>query len=253
MKKTIKFLKSSNFKLMLSALSIFAIMSCSTNDDNNANNNTEAIEEADVVDVVETSLAKETDGMSKSMETAVVYSAEQNVFTETPDLECGYLYNDAFNESHNSDNFSYDFSINRAYQLNCDDNGNALSLAYDMAYTGVYDAPRMASDDEGVVGYVLSGLSQQDDNVLFEGNYTRNGSQESKVRHMNMFTSTLVFDISNIAVSKTTYQIMSGTALVSFTGISSNGNEYHFNGTLTFNGDATATLVLNGNTYIINL
>ncbi len=253
MKNKFEFLKSSNFKIMLSALSILAVMSCSNEDDNNTNTNTAAIEETDVVDVIETSLAKETYGMSKSMETAVVYSEEQNVFTENPDLECGHLYNDAYNESYNSDNFSYDFSINRAYQLNCDENGNASSLAYNMNYTGVYDAPRMASDDDGVLGYVLSGLSPDEYAVLFEGNYTRNGSQESKVRHMNAFTSTLIFDISNVAVSKTTYQIMSGTSLVSFTGISSNGNEYHFNGTLTFNGDETATLVLNGNTYIINL
>ena len=61
------------------------------------------------------------------------------------------------------------------------------------------------------------------------------------------------YSLNNIAVSKTTYNIVSGTASVVFNGVSSTGNQYTYDGTITFNGNNTATLVINGNTYTINL
>ncbi|MDF1676550.1 MAG: hypothetical protein P1U44_12620, partial [Vicingaceae bacterium] len=72
------------------------------------------------------------------------------------------------------------------------------------------------------------------------------------VRNQNPFTSTINDSLTNIEVDKTTHKILSGNASITLI-VTFAGNQYNFSGNITFNGNNTATLVLNGNTYTINL
>jgi len=246
--KKIKFLKRNMPLVILGLLLSIGITSCSKDDDNS---NSEITEE-EAVEVIESSLAKETNGASKTVETAVETADEQMLFTEEPTIECGQTYSDSYNESFTGATYSYDYAVSRDYLLSCGILNKPESLSYSLEFNGVYDTVRMSSNDTTTVDWVISNLLSME-NPAFNGSYLREGTQVSKVRNMNTFTSTLSITMNNLTVDKNTYVILSGTAQVSFVGTSSSGGQYTFNGSLTFNGDETATLIINGNTYTINL
>ena len=228
---------------MIVLVFVFTMTSCSK-DDTDSNN--ADVTEAEAVDAIESSLAKETNGLAKTVETT----------SETADdtsIECGQLYNDSYSENYDNGNYSYSYAVSRDYELTCTTEGSPDILAYQLNFNGMYETPRMSSDDSTTVNWLISDLGATETSSNFNGSYLREGTQISKVRNMNTFESTISYTLSNLVVNKNTYQILSGSAQVSFVGISSTGNQYNFTGLLTFNGDNTATLVLNGNTYVINL
>jgi hypothetical protein len=127
---------------------------------------------------------------------------------------------------------------------------NSFNANYKMK--GTYDAPRMSSADSAVANLVISNLTAGTQ-YTYNGNYTREGSQVSKIRNKNTFTSKIVLNLSNLKVSKTTGQIDSGTATASITGSTTGGNSFNYGGTVTFTGSKTATITLNsGGTYAVS-
>jgi hypothetical protein len=211
------------------------------------------IQANEAVEVIESALANESNGMSKTMSTTLDYATAQNVFTATPYLNCGQVYALSYNESYSASNYSYSYTAQRNALLNCDANGTRQSFTSNTNFSGNYSTPRMSSDDTIETLFSVTGLSVTNSNTIFNGNYTRKGTQVSKTRNNNSFSSTLTCSLNNINVNKTTYMIQSGSASVNFVGVSSSGNQYTFSGTITFSVNETATLVLNGNTYNINL
>jgi hypothetical protein len=103
----------------------------------------------------------------------------------------------------------------------------------------------MSSDDSSSGGFVLTGLAPAAPAYVLNTTYTRDGSQVSKIARNYSFTSKLIIKSTNINVDKTSFKILSGTATVTVSGASSSGKSFNFNGTITFNGDNKATLVLN--------
>lgn len=229
----------------------FGLASCSS-DDNDTAESTQITEE-EAVDVIATSMAKDSNGMSKTMQTSVEMAESEDMFVEEENVACGQTNTEAYSQSNVNGNYSYNYTLNTNYTLSCTNAGFPDYFTYDAALSGVYDTPRMSSDDTSQLSWTVTGLPPSNSSVTFNGDYERNGTQISKVRNMNTFSSTLTYNVQDIVVSKSTYQILSGTASVTFIGISSTGNQYTFSGTITFNGDETATLLINGNSYTINL
>ncbi|MCG2792640.1 MAG: hypothetical protein L6262_03705 [Weeksellaceae bacterium] len=247
MKKQILF--TSNARLVAIALiGALSLTSCRKDDDN-----TTTVEESEAVDAVSSSLSADANGMAKSMETATIYAEGKNLYTSNPSLNCGQLYSDSYAENYSSASYSYNYNGVFSYQLSCGTNGAPQSFAYKANRTGSYDTPRMSSDDNAVAEWKLTTLDASSATTLFNGSYVRTGTQVSKVRNQNTFSSTLTYALTDIAVNKSTHKIASGKASLVFSGTSSTGNQYTYNGAVTFNGNNTATLVINGNTYTINL
>ncbi|AWM14381.1 hypothetical protein DI487_11290 [Flavobacterium sediminis] len=230
-------------------MSAQVVVSCSDDETDSS----ETLQEQDVVEIIENSLKEDTGGLSKTIEVTVSLAGEQGVYTETPDINCGETYNHNYSFQNEVNSYSANYQFVSTYQMNCAGNSAPENFSYQFTNTGNYDTPRMTSDDSSNADWNLTGLNTLVDNISLNGSYERNGSQVSKVRYRNSFTSTLTYSISDLQVNKTSYEIQAGTASVHFVGTVSNGNQYTYNGSVTFNGDGTATLVINGNTYIINL
>ena len=111
----------------------------------------------------------------------------------------------------------------------------------------------MYSDDSVVSGLQVTGLAPAQAIAVLNGSYVREGYQESKVHNMNHFSSEVTITVNNLSVNKYTQAITGGTATVVFNGVGSAGGNYSFTGSITFNGNETATLIVNGNSYTINL
>ncbi|SEM37388.1 hypothetical protein SAMN04488505_104200 [Chitinophaga rupis] len=130
----------------------------------------------------------------------------------------------------------------------------APAARFDFALTShlSYDAPRMSSNDSLSATLAVTGLEPAAPNYTMNMSLTRKGSQASKILRKHSFTSTIIVTGTNIAVSKTTYLVQSGTASVTISGATSGGRSFQYAGTLVFTGNKTATLTFaSGATYNI--
>lgn len=231
------------------ALLLAGMVSCS--DDDNKSTTAE-ISEADAVDAIDASVASSSNGMAKMASDASSLADVTDVYTDAPTITCGQSYTVNFDAADSLANYSYDYSGTRTYQLDC--NGPLPSVFhYNAALNGTYDTPRMYSLDTSTTQFTITGLSVTAAAAIFNGTYVRNGYQESKVLQQRHFNSVLTYTLTNITVNKSNHHITGGTAAVTFVGAGSGGNSYTYSGAITFNGNSTATLVINGNTYTINL
>ncbi|HEY9196297.1 MAG TPA: hypothetical protein VIM77_08525, partial [Mucilaginibacter sp.] len=125
-------------------------------------------------------------------------------------------------------------------------------LTFNFNGSGSYEGPRMSSNDQSTGGFILTNLQPTASTYLLSSTYQRTGTSTSKIARKYTFTSTLNITSSNIAVEKTSLKIVSGTAAIKITGTSSSGKSFTFNGTITFQGNNKATLILNsGASYAI--
>ncbi|MDB5005795.1 MAG: hypothetical protein JWP45_188 [Mucilaginibacter sp.] len=149
------------------------------------------------------------------------------------------------------DSPSYSYALNWNYVLSC--NGTSPSLlTFNFTGKANYDGPRMSANDNSTGGFILTGFGASSTQYLLSTNYARSGTYTSKIGKQYTFTSNLAVTSTNVAVDKTSQEIVSGTATVTLTATSTSGKSFAFNGTLTFLGGKKATLVLNsGATYTI--
>ncbi len=143
--------------------------------------------------------------------------------------------------------YSFTYTFRYSYGLA---NANQFNFAYSMK--GVYDTPRMSSNDSAWATLQASNLlSGQAYSIT--GVYNRYGTQTSKVRNKVHFSSTITFAFSALQIDKATKKITSGTATLSMSGQTSTGNIFAYTATITFLGNQQATLVIDRRTYTLNL
>lgn len=98
----------------------------------------------------------------------------------------------------------------------------------------------------------VSGISQTSDTVTFSGTayYFSNFNATIKNRYYNLAT---MMTFTSLKVPKSTYEVSSGTVNISIQSQLKNGGTITATGTITFNGNQTATLTFNNKSYVINL
>jgi hypothetical protein len=219
-----------------------AIVSCKK--DSTASSST-TVTTDDAADAVTEAVTPESAGVVAQTQTATVVIS-------TGSFECGVESDTSFSGQNTAGaaiTYSYLFSLNRLLTCN-----TGIPQQFAFAYSGKtsYDAPRISSDDSAQAQFTVTGLQPSASQYVFNQTYTRKGSETSKVGNQLGFTSTITIQTSNLTVDKSTQQILSGSATVSISGATTSGKAFSYTGTLTFNGNKQATLVLgNSNTYNI--
>jgi len=144
---------------------------------------------------------------------------------------------------------SYDYEVEWSWALKCNEFGIPDSFTLDFGVQGDYETLRMNSTDQTEYDMVLTGLKLADPAYLYDGSFSREGSQASKVRNQSTFDSELTVDFQQISYSKTALEISGGTATATLKVTHNNGSQQTFTGDISFLGGNTATLVINGMTY----
>ena len=143
--------------------------------------------------------------------------------------------------------YSYSYAFRYSIVLA---NVNRLDFGYTMK--GIYDTPRMSSNDSAAASFQVSNLLAGTAYSI-TGIYNRYGTQVSKVRNKTSFSSTITVSTTAMLIDKSTKRVSGGSAAVIIYGQSSTGNIYSFNGTVTFLGNQQATLVIGSKSYTLNL
>jgi len=234
MKNTLKS-RSTLFSLMIAAGLGLAISSCKKDASTPAD---ATVSEADAAELATNAVVPDNGGLTLQVNNSVT-------IYKTVTLQCGVEKDSSITRSSVSGaGPSYSYALNWNYLLNC--SGTVPSqLTFNFTGSSKYDGPRMSSDDKSTGGFVLTGLAPTSSAYILNTTYNRTGSQTSKIARKYGFNSNLTIKSADITIDKSSLKILSGTTTVAISGASSSGKSFNFNGTLTFNGNNKATLVLN--------
>jgi hypothetical protein len=202
------------------------------------------VTEADAANAVTASVTPQTSGM-------VTQVSDATVMASVPVYTCGQSFDSTIaGASAAGATVTYAFNLTWGWQFSC---ANPASFTGSFKGSSSYSTQYISSSDSSKGNFVLTGITPTAKNYTLNASYTRNGSCQSGIGNKNSFTSTIAITSTNILVSKTTREIVSGTATATITGASSSGKSFSFAGTITFNGNKTATLAITGGgTYQIN-
>ena len=224
-------------KIILPLLAlVLAMASCHT--DKNSMSEEEAVE------LTQQSMSTKSGGMVDQMELATDFIEASLPF-------CGTMFDSVVVRTNTPGAaITYHFTHNWTYGVLCS-GGQPSEFDLSISGSSVYDAPRMSSNDNVSLTCVVTGLEQNSFNYIYNGSYTRNGTQQSHIHNQKKFASIISITGTTVTVSKSSKEITSGTATVGISAESNSGQTSTFNGNITFLGNSQAQLVVNGNTYTL--
>lgn len=236
-------MKTLNILLLVVLAGLF--ISC---EDEETLQTTEALTEEEAVEIVETTLARQSAGMDESTSKfSQTYEQEYQV-----NSECNTTVQDDYLFDYNGNVVQADYSYAWNFTLTCNAFSIPQSATFNSSGNGSYTTPKLNSNDNSTFTTTVTGLQPTASAFIYNGAYQRIGTQEISSNFVNkIITSDYNSTISNINVSKTDYQITSGSANFTLTG-TNNGTPFSYSGSITFNGGNTATVVINGNSYTID-
>jgi len=223
------------------------IMSCSSNDDGD-NNTTETLTEEEAVLIIESSVQKSTAGVNDNAEKF----SEELTTNITINLECDVFYEDNFVTNYDSGNIQASYTVDWSYIMTCNDINVPQTISFSYASDGDYTTPRISSTDTSSGSFEISGLQPSESEIVVNGDFIREGVQIVTIINERAVNSHLEIVLNDVIINKDTSSIVSGTGTAILTGASQN-TTFLFEGSIVFNGDETATITINGNSYQINL
>lgn len=207
---------------------------------------TMSITEEDAADVIAASLESETGGMVEEIAMKTKYVTE-----ESNKLTCGnpvtVFRTFVKTTGIRTGNFTYNWVVLK----NCSEGDTSIS--WTGSFNGSFETPRLSGSTSGSRNWTIQGIEAGSNSLTMNGNFVRSGSHQSKVRQRRSFSSEVFYEFSDIIVNKGTRKITSGTGSVQVSINASNGATRNLNGTIIFNGNGTATLLINGKTFEIIL
>lgn len=242
--KTVK-----NYVLVL--MMLLSIAAC---DDSESTSTSSIVSSEEAADMVATSLAEESSGMTAVVADATSTAEEASGVEGGRKASCGYSESFAVTKTNGEGaivTYSYDYSYN--YQMTCNTDDEPLTLVSGADFIGSFDAPRLASAHTGNSDLNVSSLDETATKYVVNGAYSRTGTFESRVGNKNTSTSTVLISLDEITVDKDADEIVDGSASVSITGEVPGKGSFSFSGSIVFDGNGKATLTIDGTTYSVDL
>lgn len=207
------------------------------------------ITDEDAADLIASSVGTKSYGVTSSTSDATEKSTQATATSEP----CLYSLDSNFTKTNPAGSITtFSYTMNYKAQMYCTSNLPS-EMVFQLTSQGNLDMPRVSSSSTATGTLTLTNILPSSDVVTASGSYNKSGSATSKVRAKNSFSYQLKLDLSNLQVSKSTYAVESGTANVTLTATTSQNKSFNFTGTLTYVDANTATLVISGKTYTINI
>lgn len=230
--------------LIIGAFMFAALASCKKNTLQTAS----PITSADVANMVSGSLSANSGGLT-TMTSDVAVKAQTTV--------CGSAKADsATHQSETNATTRYYYKYKILNTLNCNTNNQADNITSALSFSGYFNSPSLFITASGSSNFTLAGLTQQATVYTYNGEFKSTAAYKLKRDTLNSGTVNIDLVVKGLVITKSSVTspsgITAGTATVTITGTSKNG-AINFTGTLAYNNTGTATLVLTGTTYVIDL
>jgi len=146
---------------------------------------------------------------------------------------------------------TFSLTATYGYELTLNLQGQLISASENYTYNGSYDAPRISSTHTG--SGMLSLTNMNTTVCTVNGSFIRTSDDAFKGTRAKSLHSVTNLSLTNILVDKSTSTIQSGTATVTIAGTVTNKGDFSYTGSITFNGDNTAKLIIKNQAYTVNL
>ncbi|MBS3738450.1 hypothetical protein [Mesohalobacter halotolerans] len=247
MKTTSKFFIKT---FLILSLSSFVMSSCSDDDSSSIES---SVSDEEVQEILKSSLVYEG-GIVVDLQTTAESlnnntagrSNEQNA-TMAMDLSavnCNQTVSNSFENSNTVGSRSWSVQTNWTWTLNCDAQNNSVSFDSEANGSLEFDGPNLSKDMLRTHEFFITGIEPSSTEWVYNANHTRDGFIQSNVGNQNSMNTLLIYGSTDIVVSKSTQQIVSGTFDVDFSATLPNGNIVTRGATVVFNGNQTATITL---------
>lgn len=124
-------------------------------------------------------------------------------------------------------------------------------VTFDYTANGSFSSDAIQSQDEqSGNNWEFTTLDQSQ--LTVNGSGTDGGQQYALLEKV-LFSSNIIYTFTNVMMDKLTYMAASGTAQISIRGAGPGDVGFSYSGTLTFNGNRKAELILGGSTFSISL
>lgn len=201
------------------------------------------ISESEAAEIVETAVSDRTAGLAMpTVDMAQILGS----YLEN----CGVPGDTTLSKSNSNAFATYNYTFGLEWLLNCNGLGIPQNANVEVSGNGAFSTNRWSGSDQATGTLTFTGLSPQEAAYRVNGSYTLTGDLTGDLRRIDpTFDCTTILTLTDLGISKSTYDITGGTGTVVITGTNGQGNTRTLNGTLTFNGDGTVTVVINGHTH----
>jgi len=167
-------------------------------------------------------------------------------------LPCGFTKNVSFSVKDSNSVFVYSHYVHYYFMMSCVNKvRNTLNMSD--SSSGYYNGPRMVASTISYGNMALTGLTKADTALTYNGSFLHSGTHVSKINDSVSFYAVFKFYFNNTVVSKTTHEIVGGTATITVTGANKKKVPFNYTGTVTFLGRRKAKIEINNDTYVFNL
>lgn len=220
--------------------------SCNSEDD--SVNGNQALSEEEAVEIVEASLAQESAGLEE-----ITYSYTQSFQEIAESVECNETITDGYVLAYNGNLVEADYTFNWEFTITCNAFSIPQSAAFSATGDGTYETQNISSEDASAFDANITGLQPSSTVFVYNGDFLRSGSQEVSIGpNTRQVNTDFSCNIQNLTVGKDDFEVDSGNGSFSLIGVGSEG-AFSVQGTIVFNGNNTATVTINGNSYTISI
>lgn len=205
------------------------------------------ISESDVIEIIETTFQNDIGGLTTNLEDLT----EQLIVAVTSAEVCDTTYNNTIEKDHQGAQVQASYTSELTYEMLCNTIDLPQTADFSISTISTYSTPRIESDDSSNFEGNATGLELSSTTLNITGNYNSVGTQDSDYRQQQSISSDFDIDLTSLKIDKQSRNIESGSGIFLFTA-SQNGDHFSYSGTITFNGNNTATIVINETTYEVD-
>ncbi len=203
----------------------------------------------EAVEIITSAVQNATDGLSEELSDI----AQQVSGTIEDNFECGVTVDSSFTKTLSKPRLSADYQVAWEWTPTCNDLGNMIELDFSSNETGSYEGLRSSGQESKSLTFTITGMQNLATELTFDGNTTNQGTQTVTVQETKELNSTLNMAVTGLIVDKGDNEITSGLINFTLDVTTSGGDEANFTGSIEFHGNRDATVIINGETYEIDL
>ena len=246
-------------RLLIIALVLMGALSCKKDA---STTNSAAVSTDQAADIAAGSLAENSNGFASitddiSTNASGQVTASTGLTINSPGTnvakqQCGTTVSDSVTNQGSADSVTWSYFRKYTHTLNCNASNLPDNIVNTLAFHGSYSGPNLSSNDSGSADVTIGHLERDSATFLVNGEYKRSGSFTSKVGNKASGSRTVDIVVTNVTLSKPDRKITGGSATINIS-VTLPKKSYTYTGTITFKGDGTALLTINGASYTINL
>ncbi|RMD96060.1 MAG: hypothetical protein D6816_19425 [Bacteroidetes bacterium] len=210
----------------------------------------EAMSEQEAEAVTEIMAIAAIEDVEATAEAAESYAPSDQEIART---FCGETFDTTLEFHYQYLTLNVDYVTSWGLKVNCNNLNIPKSLEVTGTGTGNVTAALMDGSLNGASDGLLEGLLPDKDVYTFNGTYAGTGTLQSKVGLKNSYSVIATVSLDDITIDKETLFVTGGSGTMAIEATSSTGKTGAFTATFIINGDGTATIEINGNSFTIHL